>query len=90
MPKKYSVAKVNAVIFAALINYREVSEWLKEHAWKVCIPQGIEGSNPFLSAEKPSHCNCGDFFMYLCFLIPYLKDKTINSNGEIQVVASKN
>jgi len=30
---------------------REVSEWLKEHAWKVCIPQkGIEGSNPFLSA----------------------------------------
>ncbi len=29
---------------------REVSEWLKEHAWKVCIPKGIEGSNPFLSA----------------------------------------
>jgi hypothetical protein len=29
----------------------EVSEWLKEHAWKVCIPQkGIEGSNPSLSA----------------------------------------
>ena len=29
----------------------EVSEWSKEHAWKVCIPQkGIEGSNPFLSA----------------------------------------
>jgi hypothetical protein len=29
-----------------------VSEWLKEHAWKVCIPQkGIEGSNPSLSAE---------------------------------------
>jgi hypothetical protein len=35
--------------------YREVSEWLKEHAWKVCIPlKGIEGSNPFLSAEKPA------------------------------------
>ena len=32
---------------------REVSEWLKEHAWKVCILQkGIEGSNPFLSATK--------------------------------------
>jgi hypothetical protein len=30
-----------------------VSEWLKEHAWKVCILQkGIEGSNPFLSAHK--------------------------------------
>ena len=36
----------------------EVSEWLKEHAWKVCIRQKcIEGSNPSLSAkaiEKPS------------------------------------
>ena len=30
----------------------EVSEWLKEHAWKVCIPlKGIEGSNPSLSAK---------------------------------------
>ncbi len=30
----------------------EMSEWLKEHAWKVCIPlKGIEGSNPSLSAE---------------------------------------
>ncbi len=28
-----------------------MSEWSKEHAWKVCIPQkGIEGSNPSLSA----------------------------------------
>ncbi len=27
-------------------------EWLKRHAWKVCIPQkGIVGSNPTLSAE---------------------------------------
>jgi hypothetical protein len=26
---------------------------LKEHAWKVCIPQkGNEGSNPSLSAEN--------------------------------------
>ncbi|WP_237717983.1 hypothetical protein, partial [Cronobacter dublinensis] len=24
--------------------YGEVSEWLKEHAWKVCIRQRIEGS----------------------------------------------
>ncbi len=30
----------------------EVSEWLKEHAWKVCIPQGIEGSNPSLTATN--------------------------------------
>ena len=28
----------------------QVSEWPKEHAWKVCIPQGIEGSNPSLTA----------------------------------------
>ncbi len=30
--------------------YGEVSEWLKEHAWKVCIRQRIEGSNPSLTA----------------------------------------
>ena len=31
----------------------EVSEWLKEHAWKVCIRQKcIEGSNPFPSATQ--------------------------------------
>ena len=31
--------------------YGDVSEWLKEHAWKVCIPQkGIESSNLSVSA----------------------------------------
>jgi hypothetical protein len=30
--------------------YGEVSERLKEHAWKVCIRQRIEGSNPSLTA----------------------------------------
>gem|GEM_PF-3247186 len=30
----------------------DLSEWLKEHAWKVCIPlKGIEGSNPSVSAK---------------------------------------
>ena len=30
----------------------EMSEWFKEHAWKVCILQkGIAGSNPALSAR---------------------------------------
>ena len=29
----------------------EVSEWPKEHAWKVCIRKRIEGSNPSLSAK---------------------------------------
>src|ERR1700683_935373 len=27
-----------------------MAEWLKAHAWKACIPQGIPGSNPLLSA----------------------------------------
>ncbi len=31
--------------------FGEVSEWLKEHAWKVCIRQRIEGSNPSLTAK---------------------------------------
>ena len=31
----------------------EMSEWLKEHAWKVCVPlKGTEGSNPSLSARS--------------------------------------
>ena len=31
--------------------FGEVSEWLKEHAWKVCLPlKGNAGSNPALSA----------------------------------------
>ena len=34
-----------------------MSEWFKEHAWKVCILQkGIEGSNPSLSAKYQSKC----------------------------------
>ena len=28
-----------------------MAEWLKAHAWKACIPQGIQGSNPCLSAR---------------------------------------
>ena len=31
-------------------NCGEMAEWLKAHAWKACIPQGIQGSNPCLSA----------------------------------------
>ena len=31
--------------------FGEVSEWLKEHAWKACIRSSrIKGSNPFLTA----------------------------------------
>ena len=32
-------------------NSGEMSEWLKEHAWKVCIRERIEGSNPSLSTK---------------------------------------
>ena len=28
-----------------------MAEWFKAHAWKVCIPSGIVGSNPTLSAN---------------------------------------
>lgn len=49
----------------ALPKYREVSEWLKEHAWKVCIGRKpIGGSNPFLSAK---------FFKSL--IVKYLQNK---------------
>ena len=35
-----------------LKNYGEMSEWLKEHAWKACVLQkGTVGSNPTLSAD---------------------------------------
>ncbi len=34
-----------------------MSEWLKEHAWKVCIRQRIEGSNPSLTATKVNFKN---------------------------------
>jgi hypothetical protein len=32
----------------------EVSEWSKEHAWKVCKSKGFEGSNPSLTAKLKS------------------------------------
>ena len=40
----------------------EVSEWLKEHAWKVCIGQKlIAGSNPALSAKQKPMPRMGHF-----------------------------
>ena len=35
--------------YAKLNLYGEVSEWLKEHAWKACV-----GSNAYLGFESPS------------------------------------
>lgn len=60
-PLVQSVMHSNAAIKSTF--YREVAEWLKAHAWKVCIPKGIEGSNPFLSAilNKPQVSNLGLF-----------------------------
>ena len=45
-----------AVITSEMLRLRcgEMAEWLKAHAWKACIPQGIQGSNPCLSAKHSS------------------------------------
>ena len=50
-----SKAKINLIelkfgYFCALKNSGEVSEWPIEHAWKACLQQCNEGSNPSLSA----------------------------------------
>ena len=39
-----------AFLRSLVSTFREVSEWLKEHAWNACKVQAFEGSNPFLSA----------------------------------------
>src|SRR5436190_20034473 len=50
MLRNYSVFRCRTV-FLQPLKIGDLSEWLKEHAWKVCIPQkGIEGSNPSVSA----------------------------------------
>ena len=41
--------------YTPVTNIRAVAEWLKAHAWKVCIRKRIEGSNPFLSAKLAFH-----------------------------------
>ncbi len=47
--------------------YGEVSEWLKEHAWKVCIRQRIGGSNPPLTAifKTRARTKVRAFFFYI-------------------------
>ncbi len=51
----------------AAIQYGEVSEWLKEHAWKVCIRQRIGGSNPPLTAifKMRARTKVWAFFFYI-------------------------
>ena len=54
------------LLFAVVLNENgELSEWLKEHAWKACISQGIESSNLSLSADGKPDCLSGfSFFNY--------------------------
>jgi hypothetical protein len=66
-----------------------MSEWFKEHAWKVCIRQNcIRGSNPRLSATKkiPDSASRRGFFLW-CSLdilkqmplyLSFVKNNTIN------------
>lgn len=50
----------------------KVQEWLIWLAWKAGIPQGIKGSNPFLSAEKTKSVigNNGAFLHYTTLKTP--------------------
>ncbi len=48
--------------------YGELSEWLKEHAWKVCIRQRIESSNLSLTAKFLKKDVLGRLFLCLQFL----------------------
>jgi hypothetical protein len=48
-----------------------VSEWSKEHAWKVCKSKGFEGSNPSLSAtefrRRVNYLGWLAFFVFACW-----------------------
>ena len=75
---------INSTFASLLIKmFGELSEWLKEHAWKVCIPlKGIEGSNPSVSAEsiikrsqKPANHWFAGFFDFTTYPITPLKSK---------------
>ena len=53
--------ELQMAVLKVSVSYGEVAEWLKAHAWKVCIRKRIEGSNPSLSANinamsRLNHC----------------------------------
>jgi hypothetical protein len=52
LPERFFVALKGNIILPLQSKIKgEVSEWSKEHAWKVCVRQKCtEGSNPSLSA----------------------------------------
>ena len=49
-----------------------MAEWLKAHAWKACIPQGIQGSNPCLSANQSAHPKHMNRLLPILFLLAVL------------------
>lgn len=50
---KENLCNFDTIFLNCKIGEGEMSEWFKEHAWKVCILQkGIAGSNPALSAKS--------------------------------------
>jgi hypothetical protein len=44
-------------------------EWLIWHAWKACVPQGTEGSNPSFSARIPT-IGKAEVGIFLCVALP--------------------
>ncbi len=48
---------------SAADKFGEVSERLKEHAWKVCKSKGFEGSNPSLTAKQKT-LRCEGFCIF--------------------------
>ncbi len=64
--------KTNFIVTFAT-RFGDVSEWSKEHAWKVCILQkGIVSSNLTVSARK-KRCNDLHLFLYscrICYIFP--------------------
>lgn len=57
-------------IFAALSEIGNVSEWLKEHAWKVCIRETVSRVriSPFPQKRKPVNQIFAGFFHFDYFL----------------------
>ena len=47
---RIDISSISYILKRVWSCFGEVAEWLKAHAWKVCIRQRIEGSNPSLSA----------------------------------------
>ncbi len=43
-----------------------VAEWSNAHAWKACLPQGNQGSNPCPSASLASWFRRGGLLLFLC------------------------